>query len=244
MFWKPEPKFLRSGLPDQDGSGSPSWYRGRTGRTEQTLASSSCPNTAAMVRWRGMLSNHLILPSCQGRHQAWQGLWMHNWLKADYLQVQLGWVKNSISSVLALGTRFHRGGLFLVNKEEMASHFTVITGRGHQFVYLLQRGSTWAPQAWRQRPRVKEWTHFSGQKQVVPQPSTQTGNTGPPQSNPTLEAHPANTAHPHGSQTVFHFLTITILSCPKPNTETLPSVYQAQRRALKVSVICYSLLCF
>lgn len=62
---------------------------------------------------------------------------MHNWPRADYLQVRLGRVKNSISSAQALGTRFHRGGLFLVNREEMASHFTVIAGRGLRFVYIL-----------------------------------------------------------------------------------------------------------
>lgn len=62
---------------------------------------------------------------------------MHNWPRADYLQVRLGRVKNSISSAQALGTGFHRGGLFLVNREEMASHFTVIAGRELRFVYIL-----------------------------------------------------------------------------------------------------------
>lgn len=72
---------------------------------------------------------------------------MRNWPRADYLQVLLGRVKNSISSAQALGTGVHRGGLFLVNKGEMASHFTVTAGRGHRFVYIPQRGSDWAPLA-------------------------------------------------------------------------------------------------
>lgn len=205
MFWKPEPKFLRSGLPDQDGSGSPSWYRGRAGRTEQTLASSSCPNTAARVRWRGMLSKHLILPSCQGRHQAWQGLWMHNWLKADYLQVQLGWVKNSISSVLALGTRFHRGGLFLVNKEEMASHFTVITGRGHQFVYLLQRGSTWARRPGGRGQESKSEHTFQGKNRLSPSHQPRQETQGPLRATPRWKPTPPT---PPVTQTVLKLFFI------------------------------------
>lgn len=90
---------------------------------------------------------------------------MHDWPRADYLQVWLGRVKNSISSAEASGTSLHRGGLFLVNKEEMASHFTVITARGLWFVYILQRGRAWAPQTWRQRPGVKEGIiHFPKEK--------------------------------------------------------------------------------
>lgn len=243
MFWKPKSKYLRSGLPAQDGVGP---HPGMEGEEERRTAQSLSLRLLPQHCWSGALERNVIKPSNSVLLSAWQGLRMHNSPRVDYLQVWLGRVKNSISSAQALGTRFHRGGLFLVNKEEMASRFTVITGRGHQFVYILQRKSAWAPQALRQRPRVKEGPRFSERKQVVPQPSGRIGNTGPPQSN--LHWRPTQPLLPVTRLVlkliVFHFLIITLLPHPKPNTETPPSIYQASRRAIKVSVIYYSLPCF
>lgn len=62
----------------------------------------------------------------------------------------------------------------------------------------------------------------------------------PPSPPASAPPHPRSTR----SLIVFHFLIITLLLHPKPNTETLPSIYQAPTRAIKVSAICYSLPCF
>ena len=93
---------------------------------------------------------------------------MHNWPRADYLQVPLGRVKNSISSAQALGTGAHRGGLFLGNKGEMASHFIVTAGRGHRFVYILQRGHAWAPQASGRGQESKREQAFQSKSRLSP----------------------------------------------------------------------------
>lgn len=86
--------------------------------------------------------------------------------RAEHLQARSGRARNSISSAQARGAGFP-GGLFLVNEEEMASHFTVIAGRGGRFVYSLQRdrlGSTGLVA----EAGAGEGTHFPEQNLVVP----------------------------------------------------------------------------
>lgn len=146
---------------------------------------------------------------------------MHNRPGADYLQVQLGRVKNSISGAQAGRPLSHRR-LLLVNEQEMASHFPGIAGRGLCCVYSLPRGSTLAPRAWRQGPGVRDGAFFSracGLRGLLP-----------------AACHPRSFLN----LVVFHLL-ITLLPHPKPNTETSPSIYEAPRRAVKVSAICCSL---
>lgn len=149
---------------------------------------------------------------------------MHDGPRADYLQVQLGRVKNSISGAQAGRPLSHRRFL-PVNEQEMGSHFPGIAGRGLWCVYSLPRGSTSAPRAWRQGPGVREGALFS---RACGASSLQRG------------LHPA-ACHPcFLNLIVFHFL-ITLLPHPKPNSETSPSIYEAPRRAIKVSAICCSL---
>ena len=85
---------------------------------------------------------------------------MHNRPGADYLQEQLGPVKNSISGAQAGRPLSHRR-LLPVNEQEMASHFPGIAERGLWCVYSLPRGSSSAPRAWRQGPGVREGALFS-----------------------------------------------------------------------------------
>jgi hypothetical protein len=169
---------------------------------------------------------------------------MHNWPRADYLQVQLGRVKNSISSAQALGASFLRGGLFLVNKEEMASRVTVIAGRGLWFVYTLQRR-----RAQLHRPEAEANTSqteravFGGRYAAL---AIRAGRKGrAPSEPPRLWGHGAI----HASHrlvvldlVVFHFLIITLLPHPKPNTGTLPCIYESPRRSIKVGAAFYSAL--
>ena len=110
----------------------------------------------------------------------------------------------------------------------MASHVTVIAGRGLEVVYLLQRGSTWALRRARRRgPAFKEGTHFSEGKQVVPRLRPPGGSRSPSSFFLNLIG--------------FLFLLITLLPPPKPNPEASPSVSEAPRRVIKVRALCYSL---
>ena len=145
---------------------------------------------------------------------------MHSRPGADYLQEQLGRVKNSISGAQAGRPLSHRR-LLPVNEQEMASHFPGIAERGLWCVYSLPRGSSSAPRAWRQGPGVRERALFSRAC--------------------SLRGLLPAACHPRFlNLIVFHFL-ITLLPHPKPNTETSPSIYEAPRRAIKVSAICCSL---
>lgn len=176
MFWKPDPTSLGWGCPNQEEGQRPVvlfWCKSRDHQRRPF------PQTLAPMLLQGCTKRNVIKPSNSALLSGWQGLRMHNWPRADYLQVRLGWVKNSISSAQALGTRFLRGGLFLLNKEEMASHVTVIAGRGLWFVYTLQRSRASALQAWRQRPaQVREGAHFSERRRCS-QPSRQRERQGP-----------------------------------------------------------------
>lgn len=90
---------------------------------EQKQPESVLPWALAPTRLPWPLLGNVIKPSNSASLSACQGLGMHNWPTADYLQVPLGRVKDSISSTQALG-RILGNGLFLVNREEMASHVT------------------------------------------------------------------------------------------------------------------------
>lgn len=118
---------------------------------------------------------------------------MHNWPRADYLQVRLGRVKNSISSAQALGTRFHRGGLFLVNREEMASHFKPSQGEDSGS-FTFYQGKRLAPQAWGQRPGVKGGGHtFQRKSRLSPSLGARHQRQGL-LGAAWLESHPATSA--------------------------------------------------
>ena len=140
-FWKAEPK---SGPHIRWGC---LWLEGRT-------APARCPQAGAPAGGKSALERSVINASHSALLSAWQGLRMHNRPGADYLQVQLGRVKNSISGAQAGRPLSHRR-LLPVNEQEMASHFPGIAGRGLCCVYSLPRGSTSAPRAWRQGPGVR-----------------------------------------------------------------------------------------
>ena len=126
-----------------------------------------------------------------------------------------------------LGGRFHIGGFFqLTSKKwplisqgsqgEDSGVFTVCQGEAPR---LLGPGG---------RDRESEREHSSPEPAACGASSLQRG------------LHPA-ACHPRFlNLIVFHFL-ITLLPHPKPNSETSPSIYEAPRRAIKVSAICCSL---
>jgi hypothetical protein len=94
----------------------------RTEATRECPALGTCPNTHVGGQHGPFWE---VIKTCNSASlSACQGLGMHNWPTTDYLQVQVGRVKDSISSTQALRRRFLRSGLFLVNREEMASHVT------------------------------------------------------------------------------------------------------------------------
>lgn len=162
----------------------------------------------ALLPWP--LLGNVIKPSNSALLSACQGLGMSNWPTADYLQVRLGRVKNSISSTRALGTRFLRGGLFLVNREEMAS--PVNGSRRFWCVYILQE----------RRVNIEREVHLQEGRQTV-STVVQEGEAGPLRA--TL---------PRGYQTTYTchfwvvldliviFLLIALLPHPKPSTEHRP----------------------
>ena len=113
------------------------------------------PQARAPAGGNSALERSVIKASHSGLLSAWRGLRMHDGPRPDYLQVQLGRVKNSISGAQAGRPLSHRR-LLPVNEQEMASHFPGIAGRGLWCVYSLPRGSTSAPRAWRQGPGVRE----------------------------------------------------------------------------------------
>lgn len=136
---------------------------------------------------------------------------MHNWPRADYLQVRLGRVKNSISTARARGTGLHGAGLFLVNKEEMASHFTVIAGS--------RLGCLHSPRAW-SRGQAAERDPTSLRE---PRPAPR-----PPAARPRDAAPPPVGAPALGLRlVVFHFLLTTLLLTPN-QTQTPPSFAEPQ----------------
>lgn len=108
----------------------------------------------------------------------------------------------------------------------MASHFTVITRRGGRFVYILQRecpGSTGLVA----EAGSNEGTHFLEQNWAVP--SHQAGQ----ETRGLLSSPGGHSALPPATRSflkliVFHFLIITLLPHPKPNTEMCPLFTQPQ----------------
>lgn len=125
----------------------------------------------------------------------------------------------------------------------MASHFTVIAGK--RPVVCLRSAKGEAPRLhWpaRRGPESKR-EHTFQKESGWPPASGQTARA--PLCSLAVGASSAAARHPRSflNLIVFHFLIITFLPHPKPNTET-PSIYEAPRSAIKVSAICYSLPCF
>lgn len=112
----------------------------------------------------------------------------------------------------------------------MASHFTVLAGREGRFVYILQRGCLRSAGlvADTGASGAHEATHFSEQSPVAAQPSGWTGDAGPPQSSPGGHSALLPVTRSFLKLIVFHFLTITLLPHPKPNTEMCPLFTQLQ----------------
>lgn len=123
---------------------------------------------------------------------------MHNWPRADYLQVRLGRVKNSISSAQALGTRFHRGGLFLVNGEEMASHFKPSQGEDSGS-FTFYQGNAWLHRPEGRSQESKRGHTFQRKSRLSPSLGARRQRQGL-LGAAWLESHPATaltlTSHP------------------------------------------------
>ena len=153
-------------------------------------------------------------------------------------------------AVPRLGGRFHTGGFFQLtskkwplisqgSQREGSGVFTVCQGEAAR---LLGPGG---------RGRESERERSSPEPAACAASSLQPA--GPPPCGRASSLQPAGpppcslrgllpaACHPRFlNLIVFHFL-ITLLPHPKPNTETSPSIYEAPRRAIKVSAICCSL---